>query len=425
MKKKNQNLFYPSPEVFLSSMKKALKNWESEQWPQAQQAFEKAYKQASHPFTKSYAAECISNTLAKSASFKEATSWAQEALEFIKKVPWQEGEFRLLECLSDLARQVGDYEEAEKYLRALLKQCQDPFFKEKIALELSQVLMEQSRYTEARSLIKEYWIEEAKTPFERVLKNFRLKQIANALGQFFPQEEALQKDWEALNQGEKNFLKPYDHFLEGQASCLRGRYDEGQGYFKQASQLFGEREEILGQVEALLALTQPLMEFGLHAQASKILEDIFAWGELQSLPALAHSLKLRRVALSAFYGEPHGEDFESLKQALHQRGRREDWLKFWFHLSLAARQKGQEDFFKAFILQARSLLLQTAESLNESDRQSFLNRPDFRRVLYLAASLEKSEEASVSLGPSETESTADLGSVAPPDFNHNEVENEK
>jgi hypothetical protein len=66
-------------------------------------------------------------------------------------------------------------------------------------------------------------------------------------------------------------------------------------------------------------------------------------------------------------------------------GRIEDWMQFWFHLSLAARRLKDFDSSAAFMGKARAVVDRIARGLNAEQKESFLRRPDVARIWRLSA----------------------------------------
>ncbi|MCB1215129.1 MAG: hypothetical protein KDK66_06600, partial [Deltaproteobacteria bacterium] len=266
-------------------MKKANKAWEESKLEKAKDLFEQAYQKSKHVFTQSYVAECLSTLEAQRGDLSSALHWANQSLKLIREVPWQTGEKRLLKFLSSLERTVGHYSQAESYLKQAQAKTSSALEKNQLLIDLVQILMEQASYSQAKELINQAKDQGPFNPLDKILFYFRLKQVANALGQPFDQEANLSQEWQALEKKDQELLKPYYDFLQGQEACLAGHYEEALSFFRQSASLFQARQDLLGQVESLLALTQPLMEFGLHEQASEVLSELLHWRGLEDLPA--------------------------------------------------------------------------------------------------------------------------------------------
>ena len=142
---------------------------------------------------------------------------------------------------------------------------------------------------------------------------------------------------------------------------------------------------VFGPKQCPVGISAPLMEHYLIREAQSLIEQVSAWEDLQGYPALEHSVHLRRLALGAFSGRWVQDDLHLLSHDGERMGRAEDWLQFWFHMSLAARRLKEFASAEAFLQKARAVVERIAAGLQADQAESFLRRPDIARIWRLSA----------------------------------------
>lgn len=208
------------------------------------------------------------------------------------------------------------------------------------------------------------------------------------------QREAAQEIWQNLSP--QNALKDqwqaFFQLLEGQLQLLCGERSAALENLRRAAHGFTAAGDLEGKMEVLLHLTAPLLELGLWQEVQKLLDPVKQWPELEGVPAVKHAFQLRELATQAFSkNESAKKAFEKIfkdypeeaKQVLPPRGRAEDWLKFWFHLSLAAQSLKDQKTLKVCLERARQVVSFLSDRFSPEGRKNFESRPDVARILTL------------------------------------------
>lgn len=315
-----------------------------------------------------------------------------------------------------------DYQEALQALTKGSKEWSVQFFL--INKRLGSALMELGRYAQALNIFEECWgnfskiVEEKKGMgvVEEIGLLLQKSQAYQGMGMRIPSEKALKAAKERVIQASLAPLQPYLKSLEGKFEILQGRLTPAFRVLQEAAQEFESIGDLLAKAEVLLCICDPLIEHLLLKEANQIIQQVSSWKELATYPALAHAVHLRRLALGAFSGQWVQKDMELLKKNSRNMGRCEDWIKFWFHLSLAARRIGEGSLAQAFLLQAKSRAEEIRRSLSHEQGQCFLRRPDMARLWRLSrVALPSTGTAKVRAERArETSRAVEAGELAPP-----------
>ncbi len=288
-------------------------------------------------------------------------------------------QFRRVQFLTLLSR----FEEADEiYQKLLLKK--DPKNREFLQ-SWALVLIERGRYEkalEAFQLIKKEFAHE-QDAFTQSMLEISLCQVYSYLGMKSEANASLTRVKELLGDEALVSMSPYFELLRGKFLCIDAQFSEALQAFSLAANGFESFQDSYGKVETLLAMSVPLIENQLIYQASQILQLISEWQELGAYPTLQLTLRLRRMVLAAFSGDWVEEDIESVLQEAKGMGRREDWLKFWFHLALAAQKNKHNDLFKGFLKNTQRVVDAIESELSEKIKACFRTRPDIARFYRL------------------------------------------
>lgn len=350
--------------------------------------------------TKNYlqSLESLENFLAKHQSLNKS-----ETLEL---------EFRKAQILTLLSR----FEEAEQVYQKLLlkKEPNNREFLQAWAL----VLIERAHYEKALEVflrIKKIYAGEMDS-FTQSMMEISLCQTYSYLGMKPEANASLFRVKEFLGDEALVSMSPYFELLRGKFLCIDGQFSEALHAFSLAANGFESFNDSYGKAETLLAMSVPLIENQLIHQASQILQLISEWEELDAYPTLFLTLKLRRMVLSAFSGEWVEEDIQTVSQESQGIGRKEDWLKFWFHLALAAQKNKLSDLFEAFLENTRRIIEEIESELSQKILERFRTRPDiarFYRLINIDKSRDLAKITAQKIKP-EGESPAEEASLAPP-----------
>lgn len=202
-----------------------------------------------------------------------------------------------------------------------------------------------------------------------------------------------QKDAQSMEDKQTLQWRALFSLLEGQLQLLSGERSQALAGLQQAAHGFAKAGDLSGKIEVLLNLTAPLIELGLWQEAKKLLDPVATWPELQAVPSLAQSFYLRQRAVQAFEELPSLDfilwefsgEATGHKNNLPTLGRPEDWLKFYFHLSLAAQSAQDRELFQFCLKRAQQITQQLMGKFSPKAQQSFQTRPDIARILRLSA----------------------------------------
>jgi hypothetical protein len=95
-------------------------------------------------------------------------------------------------------------------------------------------------------------------------------------------------------------------------------------------------------------------------------------------------------------------------------GRAEDWLQFWFQLSLAAKRFEKKELFNLFIAQAQSMVQKITQHLSEEQKDYFLRRPDIARLFRISEPVVPQQEVQVKAQQITSEQESAAATLAPP-----------
>lgn len=254
-----------------------------------------------------------------------------------------------------------------------------------ITQSLAAALVEQGRYAEALGELQKIkaQISEGQSGIERHVILLHLAQVYIGMGMMREADAALQEVRTLPGKQDNAALAPYEQLLSGKLEVIQGRLAPAFRIFEQAAKGFAAQGDLAGKLEVLLSISAPLMEHYLLEEARALIDQLSSSEDLKGYPALDHSLKLRRLSLGTFSGKWDPKDLELLSQDSAQIGRIEDWLTFWFHLSLAARRLKEHQSAVTFLWKAKGILDRISSGLQPEQRESFLRRPDIARILRL------------------------------------------
>lgn len=384
----------------------------------AQAYLQRALPFADEPFRRAYCLYRLGEVSLQGRDDALALDRFQASLEEAKSIPWSELEVMASRRLADLLKYLGRYAEAETHFRQVLEaQLYHEIEEAVLRLALGHCLIEQAKYSEAGKLFLELEQHHPLTTDPEFLMAIRLGrlQVDMGLGKFAeatPKLSALQGQLDAET---SPLWQPILLLLKGRILILEGQINEALKVLEAAAGAFEANQDIYGKVEVLLAMSAPLLEHNLVTEAEKILNLLSGWRELPEIPALDHSVRLRRLALAAFHGPYRKEDLTLAHQDPFSFGRMEDWLQFWFHLALAGMTRKDPSFFKQFIGKALDITKTVASRLSESDRQSFLRRPDVARIFRLSGESDFAESQKIKADRgSETSEAVEAATLAPP-----------
>lgn len=352
-------------------------------------------------------------------NFEGAAPYYRRALDFASG-PEQEASAYLqianLEChLGRFAAAEAPYREA---LTRLDKEASQAAWL-RAEQSLAAALVEQGRYAEALRELQKVKSRIADSPsgLERNVILLHLAQVYIGMGMMREADTVLQEVGDMSAREEFASLAPYQQLLSGKLEVIQGRLAPAFRIFEQAARGFEAQGDLAGKLEVLLSISAPLMEHYLLKEAQTLLDQLSSWEELKDYPALDHSVKLRRLSLGTFLGKWNPQDLDLISQDSAQIGRIEDWLTFWFHLSLAARRLKENQSAATFLWKAKVILDRISQGLEPEQRESFLRRPDIARILRLterdlaqplADQKVKARRSLPSMGP------AEAATLAPP-----------
>ncbi|HEX5033293.1 MAG TPA: tetratricopeptide repeat protein, partial [bacterium] len=318
-------------------------------------------------------------------NFPAAARYYRRALEFAAE-PGQEASAYLQ--LANLECHLGRFAAAEQPYREALARMNgetNPAAWLRAVQSLAAALVEQGRYAEALSELQKVRarIPDFGSGLERNVILLHLAQVYIGMGMMREADAALQEVGDMSAREEFASLAPYQQLLSGKLEVIQGRLAPAFRIFEEAARGFEIQGDLAGKLEVLLSISAPLMEHYLLKEAQALIDQLSSWEELKDFPALDHSVKLRRLSLGTFLGKWDPKDLDLLSQDSAEIGRVEDWLTFWFHLSLAARRLKESQSAETFLRKAKVILDRISQSLEPGQRESFLRRPDIARILRL------------------------------------------
>lgn len=386
----------------------------------SQAYFRYALELAPTDFARSYVSGVLAETLMQQKKIPEAIGTLGQALKWAEQVPWPELIQNLSLSMGQLLSHVGRYRGAEVHFHRALEMIKERDLQEeriKVLPSLGVSYLEQARYAEAEKVYSEifrYW-ETQSDPWALTGAQMSLLQIHIALGRVADATRLMDEIYRKLRELPENLWRPLFQLLIAKFYTTQGRLGMALRILQEAAKGFEANGNLHGKVEVLLAMSAPMLEYGLIGEAQNIIDLLGAWTELSQFPALQHSVRLRRMAVSAFSGKWVEEDFALAGQSALDLGRTEDWLIFWFHLALASQGFDDPKFFRFFIGKARDLAQTVAARLDASSAKSFLLRPDVARIFRLSEAGKGKAAAVLSAREQmEMEGPADAASMAPP-----------
>lgn len=369
-------------------------------------------------FRRAYALYRLGQIQGAQGQYETCLATLRRSVDESKSIPWEETASLAHFALGEWLQYLGRYGEAQShYAQAEAVTGSLIFVNHQVELALATVLMEQAKYSEARELF-DRWdesdIQKNEASFRMTLELGRL-QVEMGLGQFSQAAKRLEKLQEHQRAAPNSGMTPLLLLLQGKNLLLQLKINEALEILDQAQQSFEAQGDIYGKVEALLAMSAPLIELNLIKEAEEILQALSGWEELQEIPALHLSVRLRRLALAAFQGPYLREDLEWANQDPFQFGRVEDWLQFWFHLALAGKNRKDDAFFAHCLGKARGIAETVSGRLAQKDREIFLRRPDMARILRLSGEGVVAGAGKITGDrASEGEESVDAATLAPP-----------
>ncbi|HKY62722.1 MAG TPA: tetratricopeptide repeat protein [bacterium] len=323
---------------------------------------------------------------AAAGNFAGAARYYRRALDFAAE-PGQEASTYLQ--LANLECHLGRFAAAEQPYREALARLNgetNPAAWLRAVQSLAAALVEQGRYAEALNELQKVRarIPDFGSGLERNVILLHLAQVYIGMGMMREADAALQEVGDMSAREEFASLAPYQQLLSGKLEVIQGRLAPAFRIFEEAARGFEIQGDLAGKLEVLLSISAPLMEHYLLKEAQALLDQLSSWEELKDFPALDHSVKLRRLSLGTFLGKWDPKDLDLLSQDSAEIGRVEDWLTFWFHLSLAARRLKESKSAETFLRKAKAVLDRISQGLEPGQRESFLRRPDIARILRLS-----------------------------------------
>jgi len=357
--------------------------------------------------------------LSATGSFDQAREHYQKAFAFAD-TPLAKAQAK--QQIGNLDCHLGRFRDAEHPYRealAALETAEDPSNWTRCAQSLAASLVEQGKYHGAMDLLLrcEQRLEGLDLSLEKGVIALHLTQVRIGLGMMREAGESLNKVRGLFVEEAYAGLAPYEQLLEGKLELIQGHMASSFRFFEEAARGFDAQGDLAGKLEVLLSISAPLMEHYLIQQASDLIAQISSWKELSSYPALEHSVHLRRLALGAFSGKWVQGDLTLLSQENTGIGRAEDWLQFWFHMSLAARRLKEEQGANAFLGRAREVVERTLAELDADQKESFLRRPDIARIWRLSSPRDPAasrEQKVLARRRLPGEGPADAATLAPP-----------
>ncbi len=325
--------------------------------------------------------------LSAAGQFEEARKYLQRALSFAADGDQAAQAGRQL---GNLDCHLGRFDAAEAPYRAALRALdgtKDSAAWVRTAQSLAAALVEQGKYAEALGLLERCRerLAGAELPLERAVIRLHLTQVFIGMGLMREADASLKEVRGLLAAPELARLAPYEQLLQGKLEIVLGRMASAFRIFEDAARGFEDQGDLAGKLEVLLSISAPLMEHYLIREAQSLIDQVSAWEDLKGYPALEHSVHLRRLSLGAFSGKWVQDDLHLLSHEGEKQGRAEDWLQFWFHMSLAARRLKEFASAEAFLQKARAVVERIASGLGAEQRESFLRRPDIARIWRLSA----------------------------------------
>lgn len=325
--------------------------------------------------------------LSAAGQFEEARKYFQRALSFAAAADQAAQAGRQL---GNLDCHLGRFDAAEAPYRAALQALggtKDSAAWVRTAQSLAAALVEQGKYGEALGLLEQCRerLAGADLPIEQAVIRLHLTQVFIGMGQMREADASLKEVRGLLAVPSLSRLAPYEQLLQGKLEIILGRMASAFRIFEDAARGFEAQGDLAGKLEVLLSISAPLMEHYLIREAQSLIDQVSAWEDLKGYPALEHSVHLRRLSLGAFSGKWVQEDLHLLSHDGEKLGRAEDWLQFWFHMSLAARRLKEFGSAEAFLQKARAVVERIASGLSAEQRESFLRRPDIARIWRLSA----------------------------------------
>jgi len=387
---------------------------------QALAYYDCALEFARDDFKKAYALGLKARCLGRLGRYPEALPVHQEALACAERIPWPDFvlEFRI--DLAQLLSHLGRYGQSEAHFRVALPYLKEKNFKAEYLRQyqsLGRVLIEEAKYTQAfdvfETCLQKY--QQSGQDFNAQIAEISLAQIENLVGLTEKAGSRLQRIQNGLPPENFEFLNPFFKLLEGKFEITQGSMGSALRILEEAAVGFEKIGDINGKVEVLLSMSAPLLEHFLVQEAQEIIDLLSNWPELKTLPALEHSVKLRRLALATFAGKMREEDLALISEKAQEIGRREDWLQFWFHLALAGKKIGNQELFQLFIKHAQKLTEEISQGLSEENRESFLKRTDVARITRLSGGMGERLEPTIRAQRGSAKGSADSATLAPPE----------
>jgi len=363
--------------------------------------------------------------LSAAGQFEEARKHLQRAMSFAADGDQAAQAGRQL---GNLDCHLGRFAAAEVPYRAALQALDGGKDSEawvRTAQSLAAALVEQGKYGEALGLLEQCRgrLAGEPLPLEQTVIRLHLTQVFIGMGLMREADASLKEVRGLLAAPELSRLAPYEQLLQGKLEIILGRMAAAFRIFEDAARGFEAQGDLAGKLEVLLSISAPLMEHYLIREAQSLIDQVSAWEDLKGYPALEHSVHLRRLSLGAFSGKWVQDDLHLLSHEGEKLGRAEDWLQFWFHMSLAARRLKEFGSAEAFLQKARAVVERIASGLGAEQRESFLRRPDIARIWRLSAPREavspreqkvRARRSLPGAGP------AEVATLAPPTSEKNE-----
>ncbi len=381
-----------------------------------------ALKAADGDFKRAYVLGCRASLLAVGNHFEEAVVDFSEGIALAEKIPWAEWVYSFAINLGNLYSHLARFNESARFFRMALASSGAPRGHPAwvgLSQNLGSALIEAGKYREALELFLDCRgvLGEEGDPLEKAIADLHLARIYNALGMAAESSGLLEEARQLLALHHFESLQPYLKLNEGRFELIQGRFGSAFRIFEEAAGEFEAVGDLAGKIEVLLALSAPLLEHMLLKEAQELIAQLIAWEDLVKYPALQHAIRLRRLALGAFSGEWVQEDITLLLKGAGEVGRFEDWLRFWFHLSLAAGRIGNSELRDTFLGLAKAFADRVASDLTPAQRENFMLRPDIARLRRLtrAKTPTAPEAPAVRARRSlPTMDSAEAASVAPP-----------
>lgn len=383
-------------------------------------AFRQALKFADGDFKRAYLQGGIASECFLLGRFAEAAAAWEEGVALAEKVGWKEWELSYSLNLGNVYSHLARFHDSEKFFRKALANSSKEDGAEQwvqIKQNLGAALIEQGKYKEALEEFQEcrQSLSASDAALEKAIATMHLARVYNALGMAGDSSRELETAENFLKDPVLGKLRPYLSFLEGRFEMTQGKFAPSFRIFEDAAIGFERAGDLAGKVEVLLTISAILLEYGLIKEAHGLVAQLADWEGLVKFPALQHAIRLRRLSLGAFSGNWVQDDIKLLLQNAREVGRIEDWLQFWFHLSLAARRIGKEEWADTFLGLAQGIADGIAQGLSGAQRPSFARRPDIARLGRLsgadaakAAPAVRARRSLPSMGP------AEAATVAPP-----------